>query len=327
MKLLRVFPVLLAVLLSALFPLASVEASPGFTVEGALLVTEVSPGDTLTHKITLSITAADPSQDIVARVAEAEQNLDGTYKSYAIPSGQNNFSACSYITLDRNTAHLEPGSRQELIATVRVPSDAGDGGRYAVINIQTRPVGQGGVGISSAVNVPVYLTIKNTRLQYSGEIEAVSTGEITNGKPVDILVTFHNQGNVHFKVKGEVTVSEAGGKKLGAVAIASGTSIIPSMDRQLQASFIPDHNLSPGIYQVTTKVTLEDGTQLDEASSTFEVKESYLPPLPLTPEPSRDSSSSPPHRNNWLVIGLIGGLIALSLIAATLIIFVKRRRN
>jgi hypothetical protein len=104
----------------------------------------------------------------------------------------NNNFPFSYITLDKNSAHLEPGAKQELTATIRIPQNVGDGGRYAIINIQTKPIGQGGVGISSAVNVPVYLTIKNTKIRYSGEISDISTGEITNGKPVDIFLTFHN---------------------------------------------------------------------------------------------------------------------------------------
>jgi hypothetical protein len=64
------------------FPLAPAYAAPGLTVEGALLVTEVSPGDILKHKITVSIAGSDSPQDILARVADVEQNLDGSYKLF-----------------------------------------------------------------------------------------------------------------------------------------------------------------------------------------------------------------------------------------------------
>ncbi len=160
MKPLRILTIIAALISVAFFWPSAALAIPGLTVEGALLVTDVAPGDTLTHKIKVSIAATDSPQDIVARVMEATQNLDGTYKTDSAPDVDSGFSACSYITLSKNSAHLEPGSSEELIATVRVPADAGGGGHYAIINIQTRPVGQGGVGISSAVNVPVYLTVK-----------------------------------------------------------------------------------------------------------------------------------------------------------------------
>jgi hypothetical protein len=309
------------------FPVAPAYAAPGLTVEGALLVTEVSPGDILKHKIIVSIASSDSPQDILARVADVEQNLDGSYKLFEVPAENNSFSAFSYITLDKNSAHLEPGAKQELIATIRIPQNAGDGGRYAIINIQTKPVGQGGLGISSAVNVPVYLTIKNTKIRYSGEISAISTGEITSGKPVDILLTFHNQGNIHYKIKSEVTVTDASGKKLDTILVPAGSSIIPNMNRQIKASFIPENPLSPGTFNIAARVTLEDGTPLDESQSNFEVRESYIPPARSAAQiPSESSPTSPPG-TNWLLIGVIGGFVVLDLTAATLIIRHRRRKS
>jgi hypothetical protein len=56
--------------------------------------------------------------------------------------------------------------------------------------------------------------------------------------------------------------------------------VVPGITRQLKATFIPQGELPLGSYSVQSKVMLEDGTVLDEASGSFEVKETYIPPPP-----------------------------------------------
>jgi len=52
------------------------------------------------------------------------------------------------------------------------------------------------VGIITAVDVPVYLTIQGSQLTQTGKITGVTAGTITNGQPVNITTTFQNTGNI-----------------------------------------------------------------------------------------------------------------------------------
>ena len=244
--------ILVIVMLGILLPV-QVLANPGLRVEGALLVTDVSPGETLTHKMNVGIRESDSAMDIVVAVRDLGE-----------------YSARDFITIDNPSFHLEPGQSQDVIATIHVPSNVGVGGKYAIIRIAQKPVAGAGISSLVAIEAPVRLTIKDSKLIHKGEITEVIAGEVISGKPVNISITFKNTGNHHFKFKGEVTISNARGEVLDTIHTALIPSpVIPSLSQKLTANFIPKGDLPLGVYSFRAKVMLEDGTVLDEAEGNF----------------------------------------------------------
>jgi hypothetical protein len=270
--------------LFALFMLAALavpaSASPGLGMTGTKWEAEVVPGNDYTHTMTISTQENDPAMDILVDVRGLGQSLEGIYQALEASEDTSPYSARSFITVDKSSLHLEPGDSQEVVATVHVPEDVTVGGRYAIIYLHTQPMGEG-VGIVTAINVPVYLTIKDSQLVHEGKIVGLPPVEAVTGEPVAILTNFQNTGNHLFRVKGEVTVKDAQGKVLDKISIPVTVSpVVPTMTRQLKATFIPPGELPLGSYSVQSKVMLEDGTVLDEASGSFEVKQPYVPPAP-----------------------------------------------
>jgi hypothetical protein len=252
--------------------------SPGLKVSGASLVTEVSPGESLNHQIIVALSPADAAADIVLEVYPLGQAPDGSY----IASSENNqYSAFSFINLDKSSFHLEPGDSSKVTVSIQVPQDAGIGGRYALINLRTQPGDQGSIGVVRSVNIPVYLTYKDTDLIHTGQITETSTGDITNGKSIDILTLFKNTGNHHFKIKSEVIISDSSGTVQEVLYTSlTHSSIVPEATRQLKATYIPRSELPVGKYSYSSTIRLEDGTLLDEVRGSFEIREVYAPPLP-----------------------------------------------
>ena len=199
------------------------------------------------------------------------------------------YSARSFIKPDKTTLHVEPGETKSANVTVTIPSDVGSGGRYAILRFSTVPPKEGMVNIVSAIVLPVTFTIKGSQLTHEGKITEVSAGKAVSGNPVNISTTFQNTGNHHFKFKEVVIVSNARGEILDTIYTAlSPSSVIPSLSGELRATFVPKGELPLGVYSVKCRVMLEDGTVLDEASGSFEVKEPYVPPpaaanITLTP--------------------------------------------
>jgi hypothetical protein len=269
---------LIGALLSALIAIPA-SANPGLTVTNAVILATVAPGQTLTQKMAVSIAAADPAADMSVQVAGLNQFPNGGYELLDASHDTSEYSARQFVTVDKTSFHLDPGVPQELTATVQVPPDVGAGGRYAMIHIATKPAAGAGVSMLAAVDVPVYLTIKDSQLIHTGNITGLSTGDVASGQPVDITTGFQSTGNHHFKVKGEVTVRNAQGQTLDTISIPlTASSVLPGMLRELKAAFIPQGELAPGSYAISSRVMLEDGSLLDEASSTFEVKAPYVPP-------------------------------------------------
>ena len=174
---------------------------------------------------------------------------------------------------------MEPGESQNVTATINIPADVGDGGRYAIIGIAQKPVP--GVAIQSlvAIDVPILLTIKDSHLVHSGKITEITCDEVVSNQPVVISITFENTGNHHYSVKAELTISNASQKVLDTIYIPlTPSSIKPSMSSELKASFIPKVDLPLGLYSVKSSIMLEDGAVLDEANGSFDVMEPYIPP-------------------------------------------------
>jgi hypothetical protein len=312
LKFLRLLPVVLIVVAFLAASPASA-AENGLRVQGAILQADVSPGQNLTHKMTVSIGTEDPATEITVRLGGYGQALSGA--SELLETADNtDFSARAFITLDKESFHLEPGGSEVVTATIQVPLDVGAGGRYALINIKTGAAGGGGVGMITAVNVPIVLTVKDTTLTRQGEITGLNI-EVAGGQTLNIDTIFHNTGNYHFRIQGNITISKFQGKTLKTIPVPlTSSSIIPEMSLRLNAKYEPEAVLAKGIYIVKSQVRAEDGTVLAEERAAFQVTESGVSPVPL---PSNDTTPV-----NWLIIGIIGGVVVIGL----LVFFLVKRR-
>jgi len=111
------------------------------------------------------------------------------------------YTASPFIMLDKTAVHLAPGGKEVVTATMQVPS-SGTGGRYALIHIRPKPVATGaGASFTTAMNVPVMITLKGTQLTETGAIESVHAGDAVPGTPVGIITVFTNTGNHHIMVQ------------------------------------------------------------------------------------------------------------------------------
>lgn len=306
--------VMVLALLLALVALPA-SANPGLTVSNAILVTDVSPGQALTRKMTVSIGNTDRATDITVQVMGMAQFPDGAFGALAASQDTSPYSARQFITVDKSSFHLEPGGSQDVTATIQVPQDVGAGGRYAIINMATQAT-PGGAGISyiAAVNVPIYLTVKGSQLVHTGKVTAVAAEEPVSGQPINISTTFQNTGNHNFKVKGELTVNNTQGQNLDTFSTpVTDSSILPGMTRQLKANYIPKCTLAPGNYTIISKVMLENGSLLDESSTTLEVKTTYVPPQTAT--------------QKWVMpVAIAAGVIVVVFLTIVLSSRVRRRR-
>jgi hypothetical protein len=271
------WPAMIAILAVILLLLLCTAPSAAIGVLGAKYTGSIAPGGTGTHVVTINIGADEPATDIAVQVAGFGQNANGIYIPLDPEADLNLYSARSFITLSNSTIHLEPGTQQSVTATINLPQNVGAGGRYAILYIRSLP-GRGAF-LSTAVIVPMFITVAGTTPTETGSILKIDTGTITIGQPITITTTFKNTGNYHYyAASNEVTMTDANGS---FVANASTSpmdyAIIPGNTVQFVTQ--PEvNNLQPGTYTVDSKVLL-NGQVLDEKNATFTVKTNYVPPL------------------------------------------------
>lgn len=285
----RFYPLLLMGALIILLVCAG--PASAINVTGAKYMESVNAGDTVTHMITVSTKATEPSMDIVIDVWGFGQTEGKSYSSLSPANDTSPYSARNFITLDTGSFHLNPGESKKITATIVIPKDVGDGGRYAIISLHNAPTGNGTTAYVTAISIPVMITIAKSNIQQKGSITAVKVGEIVTGQPLRIITSLKNTGNIHYyQTKNNVTVSDSAGNVLGtAYTEPSSSAIIPSFTVNYDVAI--NTSLPLGTYGVKSEIRLGDGTLLDSKTSTFEVKSTYLAPalessITLTPQNS-----------------------------------------
>jgi hypothetical protein len=246
--------VLLLLIIAGLLPACS-----ALHVDGIKILMDVRPGETYLFPMGVGIDPSDPATDIAVDVMGFGQSADGSYVQVPPSEDSSPLSGRDFITVDSPVISLSPGESRAFNATIRVPADAPAGGYYATIHVH--PVikaGGTGAGITTAVLVPAFLTVRGPGLTETASI----TGLRLTGDPAVAEVTLRNTGNHHFYgAKADVTVTDAAGN-----TVATGSSkpavwaIIPGGEMTLKVPVSPV--LSQGSYTVKGEARIGDGGAL-----------------------------------------------------------------
>ncbi|MGA9086128.1 MAG: hypothetical protein WB284_05380 [Methanoregula sp.] len=259
--------------------LCTVPAS-AINILGTKYVGSIAPGGTDTFPMTIGLGPNENPSDISVEVMGFGQQMDSGFVPIDPANDTNPYSARTFISLDNTTFHLEPGASQPVTATITLPKDVGTGGRYAIIYVHALPVGSGQTTITTAIIVPVLITISGTTPSLTGSITGVDVGSLTVGQPIVVTTTFKNTGNYQYRyIVNNVTITDGNGNIIGeGSAQPWPNSIIPG--NTVQYVVTPDvKNLSAGTYTVDSKILLENGQVLDDKTNTFTVGTNYVPPI------------------------------------------------
>jgi len=246
-------------------------------VSGSIYTGSISPGSTGVHTMTISTQPTDKPMDLTVDVLGFGQSPQQSFSSLSPEKDTSPYSARTFITVSPKTFHLEPGGSQEVKATIAVPQNVGDGGRYAMLTIRNAPVGSGTMGIVTSISVPVLVTISGTATTLKGSITDVTVADVVPGQPIRITTVLKNTGNIHYVVKNNVSVFDSSGKLIAEGASPPSTqSVVPPFTQKYVVNLVTP--LSLGTYTATSTASLADGTVLDTKTVPFEVKTTYIVP-------------------------------------------------
>ena len=237
----------------------------GLRVDGAIVEAEVLPGDHIIHEMTVRIGEDEQPVEAEAEVMGIGTNIHGVIEAVEPDDDRSPYSAREFFNLNPENFHLEPGVPVKVVLVGDVPEDVGSGGRYAMVQIHTSPIGNGTVGFATAINIPIFLTINGT--------EIVKTGEITEIEVSDdgvLTISFENTGNYHCGLSAEVILRDEGHDVVKTITSQRGIAL-PAVPYQFTISLNTESDLSPGSYTVEANVIRSDGEIMDNKEMTFEV--------------------------------------------------------
>jgi len=241
------------------------------------------------------------------------------------------------------------GGKEVITATIQVPA-SGSGGLYALITIHPKQATTTGAGPSftTAMNVPVMITLKDTQLTEAGTIKSIGVSDAVPGKPVEITTVLTNTGNHHFYgAFVNVTVTDPSGNMVATASTnPSIFALIPGNDMSIKTSIT---SLPAGTYTVKSDAKFRT-THLDTKTTSFTVVEpgaaaptptvseaptqvaievptqavSGAPTAPMTVVTTEESPATPGTIATRAPLSAITIMLALAAVSG---ILMQRRRN
>lgn len=248
-----------------------VPASSGFGVSGAVFREDVSPGQELTHRITVSNKEDASTQNLTAKVYGYSRTIRGANMEISPENDTGSFTARPFLSVEPESFSLEPGETKFLFLNGTVPEDVRSGGRYALVAIKTSPKRSETISISTAIQVLVLLTINDGNLIQTGEIKSLEASQTNSSVAVNLIL--ENTGNIHYRPLAQALLKDQSGQVLAQTEVDfdDSSTILPTNSYLFEMNLLPEGALSPGKYAVEGKVTLEDGTVLDSRETEIEI--------------------------------------------------------
>lgn len=247
-------------------PTANYSGDKGSTQRGTIKVTNLS-------NQTLSVSVG--KENFVAKGEEGEIELTDN----ADPL----YSLAPWFTVDTTQLTVPGLATMEVHYSITVPPDAEPGGRYGSITFTTAapklPGGQSGAVVQQAIGGIIFMRINGPAKEdlsvatfetghYNSKSKAFTAANFFKTSPIDILTRVKNNGNVHEKPTGTITIKNLLGITVAKVPLDE-HFVIPGAVRRLHNSW-PTGKHQPfllGRYTATLNATYASGKSLTAATS------------------------------------------------------------
>jgi hypothetical protein len=251
----------------------------GLEISPPVLELNANPGE----KVTVQIRVRNVTNGVLIAKGKADDFGAGTDESgqpklLLDETGATRFSL-KYWVSSVPDLQLAPSELKTTIITIAVPSNAEPGGHFGVVRFTAVPPDLNGTGVALSASVGTLLlmkvagpiTDKLSTAQFStGSITKAGLGWVDKSffeeAPVDFLVRLKNEGSVHEKPKGNITITNMFGKKSKPVVVnQTGGNVLPDSIRRFESSY-KDKGLF-GYYSATVNLTYANNQTLTAKTS------------------------------------------------------------
>lgn len=227
-----------------------------------------NPGDTITNSMRV-----DNLVDQAVEISVVPRNFTalGEEGQVNLTEEDSTYSLAKWITISPASASVGARESQTFEYTIKVPANAEPGGRFGSIVFKTtaKPVeGQTGVAVGQEIGSLVFLKIAGNVQEKSSIADFKAVNSINQYKPVDFEVRVKNDGNVHLRPKGTVTITNFFGKKIASIPIDS-RNVLPDAVRKMDAQWKDGGRFLFGKYTATVSIVYGNDSQVMTASTTF----------------------------------------------------------
>lgn len=226
-----------------------------------------NPGDSLTNKIRLSNRSNQQQQISVLKLNFTALGEEG---GVDLTEEASNFSLASWIDVDKEAITLPAGQDHIFDFRIDVPSTAEPGGHFGSIIFKAAPTPlKDGSGSAVSPEVGALLLVKvsgDIREQASIAEFFADPGFYENG-PFNLVTRVRNEGNVHFKPRGTVTISNMFGQEVSSISFNE-RNVLPDSIRRFESEWNPS-GLRFGRYTATVSLVYGSEDKILTATTSF----------------------------------------------------------
>jgi len=212
------------------------QARIGIAISPLTFELTANPGDTLTNKLKVY----NPTDSIISIKMETEdfRPYEELGEVKIEPAETETYSLKRWVKTEPIEFTLEPREQKFVDFEILVPENAEPGGKYgSVLASTTGVIGEMPVGlaIGQKVGALLLLTISG-EVKENLEIKEFIAPSFLEYGPVPFTIRFENEGTIHVRPRGFVTITNWWGKKVADVEFSQ-LNVIPGAVRKIETKW------------------------------------------------------------------------------------------
>jgi hypothetical protein len=239
-------------------PMGLAISPPTFELSG-------NPNDTLNNIIKVTNISSDPVE-----VSTSTRNFTaiGEEGAVGLTEEENSFSLARWIAVSPSTALIKPSQTQFFTFTTAIPQNAEPGGHFGsvVFSIGGNQPDQTGAAVSQEVASLILLRVAGKAKEQVTIENFFPFKKFYEYGPINFEIRVKNEGSIHAKPTGTITLTNFFGRKVGTFNIES-KNVLPGATRKLTAYW--NKKALFGKYTATLSVIYGSDNQILTATNTF----------------------------------------------------------
>lgn len=231
-------PMMLLVLAASVaMPVAvSAQERTGLSVSPPTFEFSANPGDSVSNSIRVENITDEP---LAVSVDVRNFSALGEEGQVNLSREENAYSLAAWIKVMPDKVTIPAKEIKTFEYAINVPKNAEPGGRFGSIVFSTAPkpvAGGSGVSVGQEVGALVFLKIAG-EVRENAKVESlVTSSKLYEYGPVKFESRVRNLGNVQFKPKGTITVTNMFGKVVATIPVDS-RNVLPGAIRRMDAEW------------------------------------------------------------------------------------------
>lgn len=264
--------------LSLVFAEENADESAGVSISPPIMELAADPEETLEKQIKLTnpldhtVRLYPLIYDFVAQGEEGQQN-------FLAPNAESRtYSLASWISHNRPVISLAQNEEDIFDFQIDVPKDAEPGGHYGVVFFSTAPeevqAQPGQISVSGMVGSLILLRVSGD-IHERAEIIEFSAPKYSLSGPINFVSRIENLGNVHFKPRGSINISDWRGENVESLDLNPKTgNVLPESIRRFENKW--NNQGRWGRFTAKVSATYGDRKQKIESELVFWIVPIYI---------------------------------------------------